>query len=233
MQHYTYLILNILTLAGPFVLIAHPKHLFYKKFPAVIPAIAITAIYFLIWDFAYTKLGVWGFSDEYIIGFRLLGLPIEELLFFITIPYACIFINESIGDYVLQDVFSDKAKYVLITALVFFLALIPFSIEKKYTLFVAINASLVLALALKYLSAYRQSLFLISFSVSIIPMLIVNGILTALPVVWYDDSQNCGVRLYTIPIEDFGYNLVLLLMNSLLFQYFYKRVVKPTTNPQA
>jgi lycopene cyclase domain-containing protein len=42
-------------------------------------------------------------------------------------------------------------------------------------------------------------------------------------VVWYDDTQNCGVRLYTIPIEDFGYNLVLLLMNSLLFRFFWKK----------
>jgi lycopene cyclase domain-containing protein len=223
MQHYTYLILNLLTLAGPLGLIAHPKHLFYKKLSAVIPAILFTATYFLIWDFFYTKMGVWGFNDDYIIGIRFLGLPIEELLFFITIPYACIFINESIGDYVSKDVFNGKSKYILIVALVFFLLLIPLSIDKKYTLFVAVNSVLVLALALKFLSAYHQSLFLISFSVSIIPMLIVNGILTALPVVWYDDTQNCGVRLYTIPIEDFGYNLVLLLMNSLLFRFFWKK----------
>ena len=34
---------------------------------------------FIIWDSYFTKIGVWGFTPEYLTGFGLFGLPIEEI----------------------------------------------------------------------------------------------------------------------------------------------------------
>ena len=59
-----------------------------------------------------------------------------------------------------------------------------------------------------------------AYLVSLIPFFIVNGILTSLPVVMYNDSENLGIRIFTIPIEDTMYSLLLLLMNIVLFEYF-------------
>ena len=64
-----------------------------------------------------------------------------------------------------------------------------------------------------------------------IPFLVVNGILTGTgpdaPVVMYDDAENLGLRIGTIPIEDVVYGFELFLLNLFLFRYFETRI-KPT-----
>jgi lycopene cyclase domain-containing protein len=69
--------------------------------------------------------------------------------------------------------------------------------------------------------------FLLAYLIQIIPFLIVNGILTALPVVIYNNAENLGLRIYTIPAEDTIYSLLLLLMNVAFFEYMRR---KPKTN---
>jgi lycopene cyclase domain-containing protein len=60
--------------------------------------------------------------------------------------------------------------------------------------------------------------FYFAYIIHIIPFLIVNGILTAMPIVIYNNLENLGVRIYTIPIEDTAYSMLLLLMNILIFE---------------
>lgn len=55
-------------------------------------------------------------------------------------------------------------------------------------------------------------------------MLVVNGLLTAKPVVFYDPNNFSSVRLGTIPLEDFFYNLAMLLMTTVLYENFLKRM---------
>jgi lycopene cyclase domain-containing protein len=68
------------------------------------------------------------------------------------------------------------------------------------------------------------SYFLLAYLVSLIPFIIVNGALTGYftpePIVWYDDSQNLGIRLLTIPIEDTIYSLMMMLMTVQLMEWF-------------
>jgi lycopene cyclase domain-containing protein len=53
---------------------------------------AITGLIFLGWDVLFTVKGVWSFNEKYITGFTLFRLPIEEVFFFLTVPFACLFI---------------------------------------------------------------------------------------------------------------------------------------------
>ena len=60
--------------------------------------------------------------------------------------------------------------------------------------------------------------FLISYAIVLIPFLIVNGFLTAIPVVLYNDAENLGIRIYTIPFEDAFYGMLLVMMNISIFE---------------
>ena len=63
----------------------------------------------------------------------------------------------------------------------------------------------------------------------LIPFFIVNGVLTGTGIegniVWYNDDQNLGIRLGTIPIEDTAYAFSLILMNLFLFYKFKKKTI--------
>ena len=48
-------------------------------------------------DIVFTKLQIWSFNNDYVSGLYLFKLPIEEWLFFIVIPFCCVFIYESIN----------------------------------------------------------------------------------------------------------------------------------------
>jgi lycopene cyclase domain-containing protein len=60
----------------------------------------------------------------------------------------------------------------------------------------------------------------------LVPFFIVNGILTgsfiAEPVVWYNNLENLGIRLFTIPIEDIGYAFNMLFLVVFLNEKFKK-----------
>jgi lycopene cyclase domain-containing protein len=65
---------------------------------------------------------------------------------------------------------------------------------------------------------FNLTAFLVAYAIILIPFLIVNGFLTALPVVLYNNRENLGIRIYTIPIEDVVYGMLLVMMNIVIFE---------------
>jgi lycopene cyclase domain-containing protein len=45
-----------------------------------------------------------------------------------------------------------------------------------------------------------------------------TGMFTEMPVVWYDNTENLGIRLISIPVEDIGYAFSMLFGNLFLFE---------------
>jgi len=217
---YTYLLINILTVFFPVVLSFDKRVHFYKSWKFIWRGMAITALFFLFWDVLFTVKGVWSFNPHYIIGITLWGLPLEEVLFFITVPFACIFIYTCLNYYVKWQM--NNKLTLMINSLIIILSVLGaiFYHDRLYTI-VTFGLLLVLMPLLQYVFKVRWlNRFYLAYLVALIPFYIVNGILTSIPVVIYNNNENMGKRIGTIPIEDHFYLIILLLMNVGFFEYF-------------
>jgi lycopene cyclase domain-containing protein len=206
---FTYLAINLLVIAGPLVLTLAPTVKYYKKLPSVFCSIIIVSSVFISWDIFATANHHWGFNERFIIGFTIFSLPIEEILFFITTPYSCIFIFECI-EYYLKDkiIITRKVHFLLFlifTAASFFLR------TKPYTCVVLAFCALFFILArflFKQIIGSRN--YWLYIGISFLPFLAINYILTSLPVVLYNPLAICGLHVFTIPLEDFFYSYSML-----------------------
>jgi lycopene beta-cyclase len=70
----------------------------YRRPRRLLATVAPVAAVFAGWDLVATARGHWWFSDRYTIGVRLLGLPIEEWLFFVVVPMCAVLTYEAFGE---------------------------------------------------------------------------------------------------------------------------------------
>jgi lycopene cyclase domain-containing protein len=220
-QQYTYFIILAASFIGPFVLSFDKKVAFYKKWKYLFPAILFTALIYIVWDFYFTAQGVWSFNEKYITGFKIYNLPVEEVLFFFIVPYCCVFIYECIKNYFPEIKNKHTADVILIAiALILWLTGIIFY-NKYYTSWTFIlNAVFITVIYFNknYFKTFDATTFLVSYCIMLIPFLIVNGFLTAIPVVLYNNAENLAVRIYTIPFEDTFYGMLLILMTIVIYE---------------
>lgn len=206
----------------PFIFSFHPRIKFYKRWPEFIKSNLLIIIPFLIWDEIFTLNSVWGFNDDFLSGIYVCSLPLEEILFFFVIPYCVIFTYEVFCLYPL--------KYTrLVEAFTLFLAIIiliigVYSHNHIYT-FITFTCLGILLFILFFLKkAFLQHFYITYFFITISFFLIVNGTLTggtlSSPVVWYNDAETLNIRVWSIPIEDFFYSMLLLLSNISLYEFF-------------
>lgn len=209
-----YLFVNIFTILFPFLLSFDKKVHFYTYWKGVFLGIFAMMLLFIPWDVVFTKWGVWGFNPDYLSGIDIINLPLEEWLFFLTVPYACVFIHEVFKAWFPAfNPFKNIYKSVFIVLIAGQVILAAVFIEHAYTFTTftlnAIFLTSILALKVKWLDR-----FLFTYCIVIIPFLSVNGILTGgftdEPVVWYNDAENLGIRVFTIPADDFMYNMLML-----------------------
>ncbi|WP_295650992.1 lycopene cyclase domain-containing protein [uncultured Mucilaginibacter sp.] len=220
---YTYLLINIATILFPLALSFDKKVAFYKSWKFIWPGMAITAMFFLVWDILFTIQGVWSFNDKYIIGIKLFQLPLEEILFFITVPFACIFIYACITRYIKWRPGVMLTDIAVNAIIVYALLNCCFNYHKLYTLVSFLLAGALLILIRYVYKLHWLNRFFMAYVVTLIPFYVINGYLTSIPVVIYNNAQNLGSRVGSIPIEDHFYLMALLLMNIGFFEYFKKR----------
>ncbi|HEX9971915.1 MAG TPA: lycopene cyclase domain-containing protein [bacterium] len=218
-----YLIFNLIVISGPLSLSFDRKVHFVDKWNNVFKAILISLAVFVIWDSIVTGRH-WWFNDIYTLGFKLLKLPIEEWLFFITIPYASLFIWEVFAAYFKNR---ELKRLQIIRSILYFgipVGIGLFILGKEYTGLVLIALGLVALLDWKLKTKMFIQLRTIQYlAISALAMLIFNGYLTWRPVLLYSEAFQLNVRIFTIPIEDFGYGYALILLCTILYEYFKRR----------
>lgn len=214
----------IFTIIGPFALSFDKKVHFYTYFPSLFKSILPVSTLFIFWDILFTKKSIWGFTAEYISSIKIANLPLEEVLFFILVPFACLFIYEVTKSYFPKLNVSKVIKPFNYLFISLGLILIIKGIGNWYTCSAVTTGILLVLIFGIILKKSWYGWFVVSFLIALIPFLIVNGILTGAttpkPIVWYSENHIVGWRIITIPVEDLYYNLSLLLPITAIFEFF-------------
>lgn len=213
-----YLLINILIILVPCILSFEKNLKFYTKFPFYLFSISIVSTAYIIWDSIATQRGDWGFNPEYLNGLYFFSLPIEEILFFITVPYSCIFIYETIVFYI-KDQKININKYFIILPIAALLLNAYFFLEQSYTFTVSFYAASFFLISILFFDTLVLSRnFWITILISFVPFFIVNYILTSVPIVTYNSEAIWDIRITTIPAEDFIYSFSMISLWILFYE---------------
>lgn len=229
MEHYLYLAIDLLILVLPLLWSFERKVYFVRYWRGLFLGIAVMALLFIPWDVWFVSLEVWGFNEKYTTGIKIGSLPIEEWIFFIVVPYACAFIYELLNYYMPKPVLKPIENKITASLIFVSFVLSIIFVDRIYTF----TTFSLLALFLIWHLLINRSDFLGQFYLAFIfiqiPFLFVEGILTGMftnePVVWYNNVENMNLRMLTIPVEDIGYNMLMLLIVITILEIFKVRVL--------
>lgn len=228
MQAYTYLLINFFTIIICFIYSFDKRIQFNIYFKTFLLSSTIVAIPFILWDVWFTKIGVWWFNDTYVIGLRLLGLPIEEILFFFCIPFSCVFTY-----FCLTKFFNLGWANAFNNIIVFITCIVCTVVALLHdNLTYTVLTALVTLGTVIYLHFIAKAEWIgqasLIFGILMLGFFPVNGVLTgtglASPIVNYNPNEFLGIRMGTIPIEDAVYGYAQFLWNIYFFQLLKKRL---------
>lgn len=197
---------------------------FWKPF---FSAIILVGLFFIIWDIYFAFENVWGFNNEYLIGIRWFKLPLEEWLFFLLIPYASNFIHYSLEYFFPKlELSKNITQSITIVLFVMSLGVFTWNLDKIYTAASFGLFALLMLFQMLFQWKYARRFYL-SFIVIYIPFFFVNSALTGSysdnPVVFYNDAENLGIRIVTMPLEDSFYCFSMLYGSVLVFEFLRKK----------
>lgn len=211
-----YLIILLISLAGPLALSFEKNLWLYRRWKYLIPAILITLFIFVVWDILFTHLGYWFFNPMYNSGIYINKLPLEEYLFFLVIPYACAFSFYAIEFHFPKFKLNGRStKIITFLIAVLSVSVAFFNTDLNYTLVVFLVLPAVLLFSYYFARQIVQR-YLAIYPILLIPFFIINGILTGTgieqAVFDYNPEVILGIRIFSIPFEDMFYNFSLLLL---------------------
>jgi lycopene cyclase domain-containing protein len=179
---------------------------------------------FIAWDTLATIRGHWSFNSLYLVGPKLFGLPFEEILFFITVPFSCLFAYEALAYFVKETKPVQTSNSPLIIGLALVVSSIAF-MNKEYTFLAVLSVGISVIVAHKlvkgiFFSKLYWSYIVLTFAL----FLVFNYLLTSLPIVEYSNQAIIGLRVSTIPVEDFMFNFSMLTLYLAIHLSFARKL---------
>lgn len=226
MMAYTYSLVLFFTVIICFVASFDRRLRFDRHFGAFIKAAVLVAIPFIAWDVWFTAKGVWWFNTDYTLGIVIAGLPLEEWLFFICIPFSCVFTYYCLDKFYKMEWLSGFNNLIVFVTVIVCSVVALLHYDKIYTLVTAIATILTLIYLHFIVRAKWIGKASFVFTVLMLGFFPVNGVLTGFglesPIVNYNPNNFLGIRMITIPIEDavYGYTQFLLVL------YLFKKLSK-------
>ncbi|MFO7998375.1 MAG: lycopene cyclase domain-containing protein [Bacteroidales bacterium] len=213
MEKWTYALLLAGSIAIPLLRSFEPRIRFFRYRTPLFAGIGTMMLVYIPWDIIFTQRGIWSFNHDYVSGLFIWNLPVEEWLFFVVIPYCVVFSYEVIRYFLPRLVFPKAALWVSVGSGLLFISMALWHTQKDYT-FVVMMVAGILSLMQAFFRSHKTWLshYYVTYLVTLIPFAVVNGVLTSLPVVRYNDMENLGVRLFSIPVEDTVYLMGMMLI---------------------
>ncbi len=210
---YLYLYINLAIIIFPLIISFETKWIkYYSKIKPVALSILSVGTAFVAWDALATSRGHWSFNPIYLVGWKFLGLPFEEILFFVTVPYSCLFTYEALAYFLKDASLIRLGKLPLIVGIALTLLSFVF-VNKEYTFLAMLSVGISVLVADRvieniFCSRLYWGYIILTFAL----FFIFNYLLTSLPIVEYSSQAISGLRLTTIPIEDFMFNFSMLTL---------------------
>jgi len=220
MKKLSYLLFNLLILTLPIISKLIYQKTILPKTSYFILSAAIVAVIFIVWDIKVTDKW-WFFNNQYILGVKFFKLPIEEVLFFFTVPFSCliIFLN-------LNSLIPLKINFDFYFFLIFIFLILSFYFLKKgkaypFVVFLLLSVNIFLDYFLRvYL--LNQLAFYIYLAIVTVLTFVFNYYLTSKKIITYSKNYKTNFLITTIPFEDFIYGINLLYLNLILYLLFQR-----------
>lgn len=198
-----YLIFDLLIFLAPTLSVYFYRSAKWPELKLALQSIVFVAIPYLVWDTLVTGKW-WQFNSNYILGIKMFGLPIEEWLFFLVVPWAMLVLWHN-KNLVIESKKVNWGKWLF-----WGIGLLGIGVATQ-----SWYGLLVVGLYLLLVIILNTRVHLLDWVVlavtTILATLIFNTYLTSRPVVTYYPTAISGWKIGTVPIEDFYYGLVLVL----------------------
>lgn len=227
MGKLTYLLINLGTILVPFIFSFHKQIRFNREFKAYWPANIILCLILIPWDMYFINTGVWNFNDNKILGLRLFELPLEEGLFFVCVLFSCVFsyflIKKSFPVLLKHPKPGIITSWLVLAVSVGLLLYLPWL---RNTCGIIVSLIIVLSVFL-WRMPELQTVYWVTYIAMFPPFLLVNGLLTGMwqeePVTIYNPDEMLNIMLWTIPVEDVFYGMMMIALNVFLYEFFKKK----------
>ena len=96
LSQYGYVAMLAFCLAGTLPLVAYFRLSVFRQWRRLLLTVALAGTPFLVWDLWATRAGQWRFDAGQTLRWRVAGLPLEEVGFFVVIPLVSVITFEAV-----------------------------------------------------------------------------------------------------------------------------------------
>ena len=96
LPHWSYVAMLAFCLAGTLPLVPAFRLRVFRQPRRLLLTVLAAGTPFLVWDLYATRAGHWSFDPEQTLPWRVAGLPLEEVGFFVVIPLATVLTYEAV-----------------------------------------------------------------------------------------------------------------------------------------
>lgn len=175
----------------------------------------LVSVPFVLLDALSHARGWWAYNPHFITGVRLAGLPLEEIMFFFVIPFACLYLYSAAVRVAKDSPIGRLWLWRMVLGIFVAASILLAATQPKERTIV--DAAVFIAVAVAAMVRPPTRLGALWLTVVVGLFLVVNTVLTALPIVTYDTAFGSAYRLGTIPFEDVLYNFNFLYLCLLVW----------------